>query len=203
MKDKIHFKRILDMTLFKIKFLILTNLACLGVFGQSFDFVKILPGKGIVYNNDSILLYKTTIKETCKILKIKYYSNSKFFSLRHWDGFIAETGKSVSGVEYVRGVKFKSLDFDFSSESDRNDLKLKWIKVNEDNSLKVYTSDGLVLGMINPKIREIYTLINKNDYISDDKLTYNLYSYGISFHLVVEPNGSLKLSEISTHYKIE
>ena len=30
--------------------------------GQHYDFVKILSGQGIVYNNDTILLNRTTIK---------------------------------------------------------------------------------------------------------------------------------------------
>ena len=55
-------------------------------YGQHYDFVKILQGQGIVYNNDSILLNKTTVKELHKKLKIKYTSNPNVFLLRLWDG---------------------------------------------------------------------------------------------------------------------
>ena len=51
------------MTMTFRKYIILTvlNFSFIGGFGQTFDFVKVIAGKGIVFNNDSILLYKTSI----------------------------------------------------------------------------------------------------------------------------------------------
>ena len=169
------------------------------LFGQQYDFVKILPGTGIVYNNDSIILNKTKIGELHRILKIKDSSNPNEFVMTMWDGFDPETLEFTSGVEYTREIKFKSITFEFSDETDKDNLKLRWIRIKEDNSLKIYTDNGLMIGMINPKIREFYPLTGKKDYISDNGLTYNLYKYGISMQLEKLENNDLRLIEISTH----
>ena len=180
----------------KFKAFILFNLICFTAFSQKIHSVKVLPGQGIVYDNDSILLLKTTIKQVCSIFKIKYKPNPNEYTINQWDGFEVETGNTHE-------IKFKSLNFEFSDEKDRNNLKLKWITIQEDKSLKVFTESGLEIGMINPKIIDLYPKGEKNDYISDNKLTYNLYTYGISMQLVQLPNNDLKLTEISTHYKLK
>ena len=187
----------------KFKVFILFNLICFTAFSQKIHSVKVLPGQGIVYDNDSILLFKTTIKQVCSILKIKYEPNPNQYTINNWDGFEAETGKRTSGSEYSHEIKFKSINFEFTDEKDRNNLKLKWITIQEDKSLKVFTESELEIGMINPRIIDLYPKGEKNDYISDNKLTYNLYTYGISMQLVQLPNNDLKLTEISTHYKLK
>ncbi len=45
------------------------------------------------YDNDSILLFKTTVKQVCTILKLKEKTNPNEYSINNWDGFDAETGK--------------------------------------------------------------------------------------------------------------
>jgi hypothetical protein len=194
-----HFRK-KDM---KLKVFILFNLICFTAFSQKMHSVKVLPGQGIVYDNDSILLFKTTIKQVCSIFKIKYEPNPNEYTINNWDGFEAETGKRTSGSEYSHEIKFKSINFEFTDENDRNNLKLKWITIQKDKSLRVFTESGLEIGMINPKIIDLYPKGEKNDYISDNKLTYNLYTYGISMQLVQLPNNDLKLTEISTHYKLK
>ncbi len=187
----------------RFKLFILLNLICLTSFSQKIHFVKVLPGQGIVYDNDSILLFKTTVKQVCTILKLKDKTNPNEYSINHWDGFDAETGKRTSGTEYTQEIKFKSIFFEFSDEKDKQNLKLKWIRIQEDKSLKVFTESGLEIGMINPRIIDLYPKSEKNDYIADNKLTYNLYSYGISMQLIQLTNNDLKLTEISTHYKLK
>jgi hypothetical protein len=170
--------------------------------GQTYSFVKVYPGIGIVFNNDSILLGKTNIKETCRILKIKYNDNGILLPSM-WDGFDAITFKRISGSEFIRNIKYKSIEFEFASEKDENNLKLRWITIKEDNSFKIYTSNGIEMSELNPKINEIFPLLTNNDHVSEDKLTYNLYSQGISLHLVKLSSGDLKVVEISAHYKLE
>ena len=171
------------------------------LFGQQYDFVKILPGVGIVYDNDSIILNKTTIRELHQILKIKDTSNPNEISIRMWDGYDPETLEAASGSEYTREIEFKSITFEFADDKDKNNLKLRLIRMSDNNTLKIYTDNGLLIGMVNPKIKEFYPLAGKMDYISDNGLTYNLYSYGISIQLEKLDNNDLKLIEISTHLK--
>lgn len=185
---------------------ILTILFCLSLsigFGQKYDFVKVVAGKGIVFNNDSILIEKTDIKETCKILGIKAPSSSDLILMREWTGFDFETMEDASGTEWVREINYKTIVFEFVSETDKEDLKLKWIKVRKDSSIKAYTDTGFEFVDINPNISNIYPSKKKHDYISDNQLTYNLYSHGISFQLEKVDETIKKISEISVHYKLE
>ncbi len=182
-----------------IKILVFILLFSNQLVGQKYDFVKILPGKGLVYNNDSIILNKTKIGELHQILKIKDTSNPNEFVMTMWDGFDLETLEFTSGSEFTREIKFKSITFEFADETDKDNLKLRWITIKEDSTLKIYTDNGLMIGMINPEIREFYPLTGKRDYISDNGLTYNLYKYGISMQLEKLKNNDLRLIEISTH----
>ena len=182
-----------------ITILIILLLFSAKLFGQKYDFVKVLPGIGIVYNNDSIFLKKTTIKELHRIIKIKDTFNPDVFLMTMWDGYDPETLEFTSGAEYRREIKYKSITFEFADETDKNNLKLRWIRIREDKTFKIYTDNGLMIGTVNPKIREFYPLTGKRDYISDNGLTFNLYKYGISFQLEKLENDDLRLIEISTH----
>ncbi len=186
-----------------ISLIILLNFIYFVGLGQTIDSILVLPGKGIIFNGDSILLYKTNIKETCKILDIQDETDSKVIILSHWDGFDEETGESVSGTELIRKVKFKTIEFEFTSKNDIKNLKLRWITIGKEKTLKVYTDNGLNLGIINPNLSEFYPPVNSNDYVSENKLTYNLYSYGISMQLKQLENKELNLIEISTHYRLK
>jgi len=182
-----------------ITILIILLLLSAKLFGQKYEFVKVLPGIGIVYNNDSIFLNKTTIKELHRIIKIKDTFNPDVFLMTMWDGYDSETLESTSGAEYTREIKHKSITFEFADETDKDNLKLRWIRIREDKTFKIYTDNGLMIGMINPEIREFYPLTGKRDYISDNGLTYNLHKYGISMQLEKLGNNDLRLIEISTH----
>lgn len=189
----------MTMTFSKI---ILTIMFCLILttgFGQKYDFVKIIAGKGIVFNNDSILIEKTNIKKTCKILGIKDHSDSNEILLSEWSGFDSETLENTSGTEWIREVKHNSLVFEFASENNTDNLKLRWIKIEMDNSIKSYTETGFEIGDINPNISDIFPSKTKHDYVSDNGLTYNLYSHGISFQLEKIDEAMNKLTKISVH----
>ena len=185
----------------KLKVFIIFNLICITAFCQKIHTVKVLPGQGIVYDNDSILLFKATVKKVCSIFTIKYKPNPNNYTISHWDGFDSNTGKQTSGTEYIKEIKFKSIIFEFADEKDKMNLKLRWIRIQGDKDLRVFTENGLEIGMINPRITDLYPQILKDDYISDNKMTYNLYTYGVSMQLEQLPNNDLKLIEISTHYK--
>ena len=54
-------------------------LICSGIFGQSYDCVKIFPEKGFLFNNDSVLLSTTTMNQVCYVLKIKPYLTNQSY----------------------------------------------------------------------------------------------------------------------------
>jgi len=172
-------------------------------FGQNYDFVKVLPGKGIIYNNDSILLYKTNVQQLHKILKIKDTSNPDELIIRIWDGFDAETYNDVSGSDFVRNIKYKFITFEFADESNPKDLKLNRIIIKTDKYTKVYTDNGLIIGMINSDIESFFPKVSKNYKVSENKQIYNLHHYGISIYLEKMDNGDLKIVEIETYKKTE
>ena len=182
--------------------LTLISLTCLSVLGQKTHNILILPGQGMVFDKDSILLYKTTYKEVCKILKVRDKTKPNEFTISHWDGYNSETGEPASGSEYIKEIDYKSINFEFADEKDIDSVKLRWIRIKGDKSLRITTNSGIEMGMVNPQIDTIYPETGESYYISKDKLTYNLYPYGISFHLERQENRDLKVIEISTHYKI-
>lgn len=191
------------MTFRKHIILTVLSFSFIGGFGQTFDFVKVMAGKGIVFNNDTILLNTTSLNETRKILKIKANSNEDGILMQAlWDGYDIETQEMTSGSEWLKEVRFKNIVFEFASENDSENLKLRRIRIGEDKSMKIYTDNGFEIGEINPNISELFPRISKHDIISDDLKTYNLYSYGVSFGLEKLETNDLRLVEISTHYKI-
>ncbi len=193
------------MTMTFRKYIILTVLlfSFIGGFGQRFDFVKVIAGKGIVFNNDSILLYKTSIKKTCEIFKVKDISDSEDIIMSEWDGYDPETLEMTGGTEWIKEVKFKNIVCEFSSDSDVKKLELRWIRIRADKTMKIYTDSGFEMGEINPDILELFPKVSKHDFVSSDLKTYNLYTYGVSFGLDRLENNDLRLIEISTHYKIK
>ena len=192
------------MTMTFRKYIILTVFlfSLIGAFGQTFDFVKVIAGKGIVFNNDSILLYKTSIKKTCEILRVKDISDNGDIIMSQWDGYDPETLEMTGGTEWIKEVRFKNIVCEFSSDSNIKNLKLRWIRIGVDKFMKIYTDNGFEMGEINPNILELFPKVSKHDFISDDLKTYNLYTYGVSFGLEKLVNNDLRMIEISTHYKI-
>ena len=186
----------------RIKAFFFALLICSSIFGQSYDFVKIFPGKGILFNNDSVLLSATTMRQVCSILKIKYdYRPDKMILPVLWDGFDAKTLEPTHGSEWVNKIIYKSIVLEFADEHDKNNLKLWRITMKANDSLKIYTDNGLMIGNINPEIIKLFPIKQRWDYYSDDRLTYCLYSYGISFQLEKLTDGNNILTEISIHHK--
>lgn len=120
-----------------------------------------------------------------------------------WDGYDSETLKMTGGTKWIKEVRFKNIVCEFSSDSDVKKLELSWVRIREDKSMKIYTDNGFEMGEINPNIIELFPKVSKNDFVSGDLKTYNLYTYGVSFGLEKLENNDLRLVEISTHYKIK
>ncbi len=101
-------------------------LVALGLFSCTVEEskIEIVPGKGIMFAKDSILLYKSTPADLCKIVNIK-----DTFEIEHADceEFDAD-GNSNDIRIFYKIVKFKFLEFNFSGEKDDN-LILKRIFV--------------------------------------------------------------------------
>lgn len=169
--------------------------------GQHYDFVKIIPGQGIVYNNDTILLYSTTIEDIYRIFKFKDPPdplNPDKIKISLWSG-----ENDNGGIEFLRLIEFKSIIFKFFTEGVGYLLELSNIYIKEDNSFKAYTDNGLMIGMINPNINEIFPSFGKKDYISESGLSYQLFSHGISLKLEKINDEDLKIIEIEVYRKIE
>jgi hypothetical protein len=164
-----------------------------------------LPGVGVIIEKDSILLHKTTLSETCKTLSVKF-SKPKIWPINHWNGVTineqTKISKDTSGSYYGIEINYKSIVFEFIDEKDPEKLKLESISLESDKSLMIKLNNGLGLGIINPKIKEIYPIVEKIDEVSEDALIYNLYSQGITFYLERISNNELKLSKIVVHNKI-
>ena len=145
------------------------------------------------------------MSETCKTLGVKF-SKPKIWPINHWNGVAineqTKISKDTSGSYYGIEINYKSIVFEFIDEKDPEKLKLECISLESDKSLMIKLNNGLGLGTINPKIKEIYPIVEKIDEVSEDALIYNLYSQGITFYLERISNNELKLSKIVVHNKI-
>jgi len=192
----------------RFKILVIACLFFSEALGQHYDFVKILPGQGILYNNDSIILNKTTINELHKKLEIKDVNPCEY-TLSMWSGEKKDSIETASGKEYIyvqtagskwsREIIFKSIKFEFADETDENNLKLRLITIQSDKTLKINTDNGFMMGMTNPNFKDSFPNLMKNDYISKNGLRYDFYTYGISFQLEKAKNDDLKIIEISVY----
>ena len=171
---------------------------------KSKDRIVVLPGMGLIFNGDSIFLFRTTIPELGNILKI----DTKEHRLKGqvdlptlYDG-VSFDGKSTSWSEWNRNITYKNIEFQYASETNRDSMTIKWITIKNDTSINVDLGDSIRLGDFNPSISRLYPSIGKRDYVSKDGKTFNLYSYGLSYHLIFK-NDVSQLVELSIHQKIK
>ena len=163
------------------------------LYGQNLCRIKILPGSGILYKNDSILLLQSILANTCKILKINKNKQNEV-EVTSSQGVNTVNNKSVDYSEYTRVVKFQNLIFRFD---DKKPNKLLSIKIRPDEKTKILTEKDIEIEIINPKIKDLYTNLQPEDFISSDSLNYYLNSYGVSFHLEKTTNNDFQIIEIS------
>lgn len=166
--------------------------------GTDREKVTVKAGELIQVGETFICLNKTSVSEILEVFELKDIFDVSFL---HWDGVDAETGESTYGNEFIKIIPYKGIDFEFKGKTQDN-LTLKWIRLKNIDYLDVKVNDHISLGDTNPSIDKYFVRQNKFDYISDDSLTYNLYSQGISFKFSKE-DGNRVLIEVSIHYKVE
>jgi hypothetical protein len=180
----------------KIKLLALVFLFPILAFAQ-IDTLFVLPGEGLVIKSDTIFINKTPIDEAMKHLGIDELPTLGYATA---SGVNLETGEFFCEAFVTRELKFSGISFDYEGDAEE-DLNLKWITIPKSDYYFAKVSDTITLGQLNPMLDSFFPKASKYDYVSDDSLTYNLYSYGISFSLNKEEQKIL--DEISVHYKIE
>jgi hypothetical protein len=162
------------------------------------EYVGVKAGKEIQIANTVITLKKTSVEQILKLFKLE---DIFCVSYIHWDGIDTETGEPAYGHEFVKNIRYKGIDFEFKGQT-KNSLVLEWIRIDHSDFFHVQIDDAISLGDTNHIIEKYLMEQNKYDYISDDSLTYNLYSQGISFQFEKKGNDSV-LKEVSIHSKIE
>lgn len=87
--------------------------------------VEIIPGKGIVYNNDSIIIYKYSPIDLCKIFNIK-----DTFEIEHVDCEQYDANGNAMDVHVpYKIITVKELQFNFSGQTE-DSLVLKRIFIH-------------------------------------------------------------------------
>ncbi len=160
------------------------------------DQIILLPGKGIVLNEDSILLDQTDI-ETLK--RITNTDVTPKLSVRISDGFDLQTGEELSESAFVRNLTYKSIDFEYAG-LDSTALTLDWISLDDAKDMKVILTNEIFIGSKNPNIIGYLGSLQSHDFVSADSLEYNINSQGISFQLVRDSLNNRILNSVSIHY---
>jgi len=89
--------------------------------------VEILPGKGILFNKDSILIFKCSPKVLCEIFNIKDTNEINQISISEYDS----KGNSIDDF-FIKSILFDEFEFQFSGYS-VDKLILKNIYINLSN----------------------------------------------------------------------
>jgi hypothetical protein len=84
--------------------------------------VEIIPGKGIVYNNDSIIIYKCSPIDLCKIFNIKDTFEIDYVDCEQYDA----NGNAMDVHVPYKIITIKELQFNFSGQTE-DSLVLKRI----------------------------------------------------------------------------
>jgi len=157
---------------------------------------NILPGKGIVYNGNTILLNNTTAKELAEFLAIDDNTPVTFVEAECYD----EEGNSFNCGHYTKSIQYAGMTFDFGGTTE-DSLQLNWINLPIDPNHSVFINDTL---LIDPHFNQVplyFPKQTKYDHLADNEMGYDLYSYGLSFRYDSVKEERL-LKEISVHYRI-
>ena len=176
-------------------FIILVFNICYQVSGQ--DIIKIIPGHSINFNNHEIKLKETSLDSLLFHLELK---DTFGIILSHWDGIDLETGEETYGFEVIKEIPFEGIVFNFSGPSE-DSLSLASIRIDKNLERIEIAPCPVYFDNADKQIDECFPLQNKLDYISADFLTYNLYSYGISFSLDSIGNTRI-LEEVTIHHTL-
>ncbi len=106
-------------------FILLARISCSDKTKQ----VEIIPGKGILYNNNSIIIYKCSPIDLCKIFNIK-----DTFEIEHVDCEQYDANGNAMDVHVpYKIITVKELQFNFSGQTE-DSLVLKRIFINTTHS---------------------------------------------------------------------
>lgn len=142
--------------------------------------VKIIPGYGVLINQDSIILGKARLDELRA--KLKFITKPRMYTWTMWDGINPKTGKDTGGSYCEAKIKYKSIYFNFWMEEDSSKSIIVSVELTDLKNMNVIL-DGLDILKANPKILSVFPKRKEEDYISSDSLEYQMKSYGISFFL--------------------
>ncbi len=159
---------------------------------QTIDTVMIIPGKGIILNNDSILLGKTILQNI--LTKFKNLKEPESI-ISAATGFDSLTNEPFSEISYEKELVYKSMVFGFYSNKRNGNFELSYIQITKDNSIWGFINKNLKLGTVNPKIVDDFPLQGQLDYISNTKDSYHLNSYGLTIELTKIDN-NLEVNKI-------
>lgn len=158
---------------------------------------NILPGKGILINTQVVTLNTTSPKELGTMLGITDSLPANFVEAECFD----EKGESFNCGYYAKTLHYKNIAFEFQGQEADN-IQLSWIRVTVDNDMNLAINDSIKVASEFEKISQYFPTRTKYDNLAEDDLSYNLYSYGISFQY--ERVGDKRvLKEVSVHGKIE
>lgn len=159
--------------------------------------VIVRAGEQVQIEDKTIILQKTSIKELLDMLRIDDVFDF-YYSLEH--GIFGEAGEETCRTRYVKNILYKGIDFEYTGKTE-DSLCLEWIRIKHSKFFVVKVNEHIKLGDINPPVDKYFKKQNSSDYISNDSLTYNLYSQGISFQFDRKGKDRI-LNEVSIHYTI-
>lgn len=169
--------------------------------GQNLEVIHLIPKQGIVLNSDSILKDRITIENLCKLLKIRYNSDTIIENIEFRDWINEKTGLRGGDCIFFEEVQYKSIVFKFVSSNYNDEKILSYINILDPNEFNIFTNDGNSLSGSNPRIQEFFPFVNEFDNISSDKLTINLNTYGMCIHIMRLKNDDYRISSLSIELK--
>lgn len=203
MKDKHELYARTDFKMVKIKLLLLFIIiisfsSCNKNDSPEHLSVKIIPGYGVLINQDSIILGKARLDELRA--KLKFITNPSMYTWTMWDGVNPKTGKDTGGSYCEVKIKYKSIYFNFWLDEDTSKSILVSVELTDLKNMNVIL-DGLDILEPNPKILRVFPKRKEEDYISPDSLEYQMKSYGISV-LLKKINKSLLIDSVKVDLKL-
>jgi hypothetical protein len=162
------------------------------------DTLYISPGKYLVIDGDTISIDKTSIDKTMEVLGIQ---EKPEFAITIADYVDLETGGFGSDVFKSAQINFEGISFEYEGPEENN-MNLKWIRIPHSKKYIIEINSDIIFEQVNPEIDLHFPSKTTYDYVSEDSLTYNLYSYGLSFSLE-EVDSNRILKEVSVHYTVK
>jgi hypothetical protein len=169
--------------------LIFFNLSFLSC--QAQDIVSILPGKGIVLKNDTILLGDSSYLELAKKLHCEEVPLCCTNGV--WECFMDDGRVEVF---LRRVVKYDSISFFYSSCGDSINMILMEIKIKESKNLTTSIANKIFIGGPDSLIKKVF-VSGPGDEIQETAMfkDYELYSKGVALFSLF--NNIISISVIS------